>query len=159
MVDGISDLALGRLYRGDAPEDASLDDTARGAALRRLFDEGARAWPGIPLGVEAFVSHLAARAAPGPGGLPAPARGPDLYLAGACAGRVRGAVEAFDRAYLGQVDTHLARLRPTPAFVDEVRQEVRDKLFVGKGGASPKIAEYDGKGALGSGVRVIALRV
>src|SRR5262249_44634833 len=98
-------------------------------------------------------------AAPGPGGLHAPARGPDLYLACACAGRVRGAVEAFDRAYLGQLGTQLARLRPTPAFVDEIGQEVRDKLFVGTGGASPKIVEYDGKGALLSWVRVIALRV
>src|SRR5262249_49945936 len=48
---------------------------------------------------------------------------------------------------------------PTPTFVDEVRQEMRDKLFVGGGGASPRIAEYSGKGALASWVRVVALRL
>jgi len=105
--------------------------------------------------VEAFVSYLAARA---PAGLPPAARAADLYLACASAARVRGAVEAFDRAYLGQVGAHLARMGPTPAFVDEVRQEVLTKLFVGKDGAAPRITEYDGKGALASWVRVIALR-
>src|SRR5262249_26695993 len=44
------------------------------------------------------------------------------------------------------------------AFVDEVQQALREKLFVGKDGSSPKIAEYDGRGTLASWVRVVALR-
>src|SRR4051812_18583894 len=151
----LPDLELARLYRSRSPGGASLDDAALGAALRGLFDEGERSFPGLDLAVEVFVSHLAARAE---GGLPAAARGPDLYLACACATRVRGALEAFDRAHLAQVGAHIARLTPTPAFVDEVRQEVRDKLYVGRDGAAPKIAEYDGRGALASWVRVIAIR-
>ncbi len=39
-----------------------------------------------------------------------------------------------------------------------MRQALREKLFVGKGDSPPKIAEYDGRGALASWVRVIALR-
>jgi RNA polymerase sigma-70 factor (ECF subfamily) len=126
------------------------------AALHCLFEEGRRAWPGLELGVEAFVARLAERA---DSDLPSAARGPDLYIACACATRVRGAVEAFDEAYLAQVGTYLARLRPTPAFVDEVRQELRHKLFWGGDGASPRIAEYSGKGSLVGWVRVVALRV
>jgi RNA polymerase sigma-70 factor (ECF subfamily) len=152
--DESADVALARLYRDPAVE--AIPDAELGAALRHLFDEGRRAWPGLELGVETFVAHLAERAE---SGLPPAARAPDLYLACACAKRVRGAIEAFDRAYLTEVGAHLARHRPTPAFVDEVQQEVRDKLFVGDDGASPKIAEYSGKGALASWVRVVALRV
>jgi RNA polymerase sigma-70 factor (ECF subfamily) len=152
--DEIADVALARLYRGPAAE--AIPDASLGAALRQVFDEGRRAWPCLELGIEAFVAYLAERAEPS---LPPPARGPDIYLACACATRVRGAVEAFDRAYLGEVGAFLTRLRPTPTFVDEVRQEMRDKLFVGGDGASPRIAEYSGKGALGSWVRVVALRV
>jgi RNA polymerase sigma-70 factor (ECF subfamily) len=54
---------------------------------------------------------------------------------------------------------YLVRLGPTPAFVDEVRQEVRDKLFMSGDAAPPRIAEYHGKGALANWVRVVALRV
>jgi RNA polymerase sigma-70 factor (ECF subfamily) len=149
----IDDVALARLYRGPAAE--AVPDAEVGATLRRLFDEGRRAWPGLELGVEAFVAHLARL---GEAVLPPEARAPDLYLAGACAARVRGAVEAFDRAYLAQLGGALRRLGPSPAFVDEIRQEVRDKLFVGRGGAPPKIVEYKGKGTLASWVRVVALR-
>jgi RNA polymerase sigma-70 factor (ECF subfamily) len=135
---------------------ASPDDGELEAALRRLFEEGERAWPGLALSPEAFVRHLASRRE-----LPddlAVVRAADLYLACACASRVRGAVEAFDRAHLGKLDRYLARLRPSPSFVDEVRQVLGEKLFVGSGGAPPKIGEYDGEGALESWVRVIALR-
>jgi len=135
----------------DAISDGALE-------LRPLFADGRPAWPGRALGCGAFVAHLVQHVAHGGADLPRAARGPDLYLACACATRVRGALEAFDRAYLAHVDEYLARLGPTPAFVDEVRQELRDKLFVGSDGASPKITEYNGKGALESWVRVVALR-
>jgi RNA polymerase sigma-70 factor (ECF subfamily) len=137
------------------PVDVVTPDAIADAALRRLFDDGRRAWPDLGLSIEAFVAHLAQQAGPD---LPPAARGPDLYLACACATRVRGAIEVFDRAYLADMGAYLARLGPTPAFLDEVRQELRDKLFVGDDGASPKIAEYKGKGALASWVRVVALR-
>src|SRR4029079_15637233 len=87
----------------------SVPDADLGAALRRLFDEGRRAWPGVALGMEAFVAYLAEHVG---GALPPEVRGPDLYLACACATRVRGAVEAFDRAYLTQMGAYLARLGP-----------------------------------------------
>jgi RNA polymerase sigma-70 factor (ECF subfamily) len=160
MAPPPTDVALARLYRdhgGDPclslPADAEL-----GAVMRTLFDDGARAWPGVALPVEAFVAHLAHLAKRSGGGLPPPDRGADLYLACACARRIPGALEAFDRAHLVHMDAYLARLRPSRELVDEVRQEVRDKLYVGRGGAAPRIAEYDGRGALASWVRVVAMR-
>jgi RNA polymerase sigma-70 factor, ECF subfamily len=147
----LPDIALARLYRGSE----AAADPALAAALRALFDEGERAFPGLGLSIEVFVAHLAGRS---DAGLPAVERGPDVYLACACAARLRGALEAFDRAHLAHLGAYLARLGPTPSFVDEVRQEVRDRLFVSKDGAAPRIAGYDGRGALASWVRVIAVR-
>jgi RNA polymerase sigma-70 factor (ECF subfamily) len=52
----------------------------------------------------------------------------------------------------------IAGVERAPAFADEVRQELRDKLFTSPDG-EPKIAEYTGRGALGGWVRVSALRI
>jgi RNA polymerase sigma-70 factor (ECF subfamily) len=149
----ISDPELARVFRGRAPDEASAEDAALGARLRQLFDEGQRAWPRLDLDLTAFARFLAARGEP-----PTSDRVPDLYLACACVEGARGAVEAFDRAHLGVVGAYLARMRPSPAFVEEIQQGLREKLFVGKDGGRPKIAEYDGRGSLASWVRVVALR-
>jgi RNA polymerase sigma-70 factor (ECF subfamily) len=130
------------------PEDAD--------SLRALFEEGARAWPGVAIAPEVFAAYLAERAVP-MDALP-PGRASDLYLACACLSRARGALEAFDRAHLRLTGAHLARMRSSATFVDDVRQVLREKLFVGRDGSPPKIAEYDGRGALASWVRVITLR-
>ena len=41
---------------------------------------------------------------------------------------------------------------------DDFKQEVRHKLFIGKEGAGPKIAEYSGEGDLKGWIRVVAVR-
>src|SRR5262249_24097690 len=111
-----------------------------------------------------FAEHMTRLAAGHAGGPEARhfdggTRAADLYLAVACAARVPGAVDAFEHTHVRRVGTYLARKRPSAAFVDEVQQVVREKLFVGKDGAPPKIAEYSGQGGLAGWVRVIALRV
>jgi RNA polymerase sigma-70 factor (ECF subfamily) len=153
----ISDLALARIFRSACPSpvDARVEDEALGEALRALFEEGRRRFPSLELAAEVFATHLAARTRDGLSGVE---RGPDLYLACACTTRVPGALDVFERTHLVDIGAHLGRLKPTPAFVDEVRQEVRDKLYLGREGGAPKIAEYDGRGALASWVRVIAIR-
>jgi len=52
----------------------------------------------------------------------------------------------------------LSRFDPSPGFVDEVRQSLREKLLVSRSGMPPRIAEYSGRGALANWVRVAALR-
>ncbi len=138
-------------------ERRSLASGERPAApLRRLHEEGARAWPGVALPLDRFVAHVEARATDVDE--TADLRGADLYLACACAHRVAGALDAFEQAYMRRIPVFLARMRPSAELVDEVRQTLREKLFVGRDGAPGRIVEYDGKGALASWVRVVAVR-
>jgi RNA polymerase sigma-70 factor (ECF subfamily) len=118
---------------------------------RDLFEAGRSAWPGIELDPEAFARYLEERAA----AAGAKASAPELYLACACLRGVPGAVEAFDRRYLGDLAAPLARIDRATGFADEVRQELRTKLFTG---ASPKIGDFSGRGSLAGWVRVAAVR-
>jgi RNA polymerase sigma-70 factor (ECF subfamily) len=123
------------------------------ARLRKLFDDGRTAWPVIALASTAFVSHFRERWGETPPRDPVAA---ELYLACACAHGVAGALAAFDRTYLSRVDQYLRRLQASAAFVDDVRQTMREKLFVG---AAARIGDFAGRGSLEGWVRVMALRV
>src|SRR5215831_6419977 len=87
----------------------------------------------------------------------------DLYLACSCARGLPGAIATFDREYMREVDIALARMRITGARLSDVKQLVRQRLFVGGGTAgavtSPgKISEYGGRGDLRRWVRSVAVR-
>ena len=132
--------------------------------LWALVAEGRAAWP--DLAVEArdvvqFVGRqISAEQAEGAlDGL----RPADLYLAAACAKLLPAAINAFDRDYMKEVDIALARMRIGPPRLSDVKQLVRQRLFVGGGTAgqptSPgKIAEYGGRGDLRRWVRSVAVR-
>lgn len=132
--------------------------------LWTLVAEGRAAWPEFPVDgadVVAFVGRqvtpdLAEAALDG-------LRPADLYLACACARQIAGAVNAFDRDYMREVDIALARMRIGPPRLSDVKQLVRQRLFVGGGTTgqptSPgKIAEYSGRGDLRRWVRSVAVR-
>ena len=117
-------------------------------------------WPGLAVDASAFVRYLAQRLpddTPLEEALEA-THTDDLYLAFACVAGDEAALRAFERAFLGEVSAFIASVDRSPAFADEVRQELRNKLFASLGG-EPKIAEYTGRGALGGWVRVSALRI
>lgn len=141
--------------RTNGPARGSVASGEHPAPVRRLYEAGAREWPGIRLPLDRFVEHVAGRSAEKGSAELRPA---DLYLACACAHRVPGAVDAFERAYMTRIPAFLARMRPSTEVVDEVRQTLREKFFVGRDGAPGRIAEYDGTGALASWVRVAAVR-
>ncbi|HEY2029556.1 MAG TPA: hypothetical protein VGH20_10125 [Myxococcales bacterium] len=61
----------------------------------------------------------------------------------------------FEERHLSCVGQWIAKLREQPAFVDEVRQRVSERLLLG---VSPKILDYSGKGPLGAWTRVAAMR-
>jgi RNA polymerase sigma-70 factor (ECF subfamily) len=132
--------------------------------LWTLVAEGRAAWPDLAViakDVVAFVGRqvtpeLAEAALDG-------LRPADLYLACACSKGVAGAVTAFDREYMREVDIALARMRITAARVADIKQLVRQRLFVGGGTAGAptsagKIAEYGGRGDLRRWVRSVAVR-
>lgn len=134
---------------------------------RRLWTivaEGRAAWPSLAVDAKDVVAFIARQAT---GELAEAAleglRPADLYLACACARQVPGAVVAFDRDYMREVDVALARMRIGPPRLQDVKQLVRQRLFVGGGTAGQptsagKIAEYGGRGDLRRWVRSVAVR-
>ena len=128
--------------------------------LWNLVAEGRAAWPDLALEPRALVTFVAARLEID--GDPADAldglRAADLYLACACATGSREAIETFDRHYMKEVEIALARMRIGPARTADVKQLVRQRLFVGSDGTGGKIGEYAGRGDLRRWVRSVAVR-
>jgi RNA polymerase sigma-70 factor (ECF subfamily) len=128
--------------------------------LERLAADCREAWPAIGADPRAFLADLAER-------LPQGAEAEealdaievrDLYLAWACVAGDPAALEAFDRAILSQVPAFVARVDSSPAFADEVLQEVRETLLVAAAGKPAGLSRYTGSGELGGFVRVVAVR-
>jgi RNA polymerase sigma-70 factor, ECF subfamily len=122
-----------------------------------VFLAARAAYPEIRLDDAIFLRHLE-RHLPDGADLGAICAG-DLYLACACAEGVPAAVAALDRQYRARVPAYLAELRPTAAFVEDVAQAVLERLLVGAEGSPPRIAEYSGRGPLGSWLRVVTVRL
>ncbi|WP_224363461.1 sigma-70 family RNA polymerase sigma factor [Hyalangium versicolor] len=153
--------------KGDGASDRSLRERAGlkgGEELETLLSQaleaGRAAWPGISLEADAFLRHIA-RHVPN-GGSPEEhlreLRAAELYLACACAAQVPAALTAFQERFSIEVDQALRKRKDTPLQPDELRQVLWEKLFVGRPGAQPKIADYSGRGPLGAWVRVAAVR-
>jgi RNA polymerase sigma-70 factor (ECF subfamily) len=81
----------------------------------------------------------------------------DVELARACAAGDARAIAEVERRFGPDLDRALARLRLDAALAAEIRQSVREKLFVGKGGGPPGIASYEGKGPLGAFLRAVVV--
>ena len=129
-----------------------------------LVAEGRAAWPDLQIDAKDLVEFvgrglsedLAEAALDG-------LRPTDLYLACACAKNAPGAVAAFDRDFMREVDIALARMRIGSAKLNDVKQLVRQRLFVGGGTSgvptsAGKISEYGGRGDLRRWVRSVAVR-
>jgi RNA polymerase sigma-70 factor (ECF subfamily) len=82
----------------------------------------------------------------------------DVALALAAVLGEREAVAEVERTVVEPLPRTLSRLRPTPELVDELRQELREKLLVASESARAKLLDYRGRGPLGAWARVIALR-
>lgn len=136
------------------------DPSAVGALLAILIERARARWPGLAIDTAAFVRYLAARLPEGAPVLEALAAThvEDLYLAFGCASGDNGALLAFERTFLADIGAFVAGVERSPAFADEVRQSIRDKLFAGEDGEL-KIVEFTGRGALGGWLRVAAIRI
>jgi RNA polymerase sigma-70 factor (ECF subfamily) len=71
---------------------------------------------------------------------------------------VPAALPTFERRFLVLVPGFIGRIDSTPAFGDEVCQQLREKLFVAPAGSAPTIADYSGRGPLALWLRVVACR-
>jgi RNA polymerase sigma-70 factor (ECF subfamily) len=141
---------------------AAIADLER--RLWAIVAEGRGAWPGLAVDAKVVVEFIAQKATAelaetALDGL----RPADLYLACACANQLPGAIAAFDRDYMREVDIALSRMRIGPPRLQDIKQLVRQRLFVGGGTAGQptsagKIAEYGGRGDLRRWVRSVAVR-
>ena len=128
--------------------------------LGAVVSAGAAAWPAVALEPAVFVRHLALHT---PGQEDAAAwlatlHAADLHLACACAAGLPAALAAFDDRYLASLDLLVARARLTPDALDELRQRLRESLFLPREGKPARIADYAGRGPLEQWLRVAALR-
>lgn len=129
--------------------------------LGELLAGGRARWPKVPLEADVFAAFVAERLPEDREAAEALStmRAAELYLTCACAQGSAAALAAFDSNYIGEVELGLRRMRVSPAQVDEIKQMVRHKLFVGATGATGKIADYSGRGDLRRWVRSIAVRI
>jgi RNA polymerase sigma-70 factor (ECF subfamily) len=103
-------------------------------------------WPAGPEPDAAVTQRIEAR----------PERAEDLYLAWWCRDGEAAGIAAFEAAFHDDLRITTSRFRDLPA--DELRQQLRIKLFVGTGDTPPRIRDYAGKGSLKAWLRVTAVR-
>jgi RNA polymerase sigma-70 factor, ECF subfamily len=129
------------------------DTLSSGEALAHARHE----WTDFQVGPETFASYLAERIT-GSASI-SRQRASELYLACACALGDPKAIAVFEQLYFDQVESVGARFQNKGLRSDDVRQNVRERLFLGTNQAPPGIATYSGEGELRAWVRVVATRV
>ncbi|HYI02381.1 sigma-70 family RNA polymerase sigma factor [Hyalangium sp.] len=152
--------ALSALLRAHVPQgrSAALEQVeGLEELLHELYAAGQAQWPSVPLGLERFVRHLARHLPEGSGDVLRTLHTADLYLACACAEGEPLALQAFEQHILQRVPHRLGQL--PESTVDDVLQELRQRLLVGRGETPPRIADYSARGSLLAWVRIIAARI
>lgn len=125
-------------------------------ALRAAYEDARRRWPGLDVSFDGYRSTAHSCAAPDDIHTLHLA---DLYLAIACLGGQRRAIETFEREILMALRPSVERAcRDALASVDDVLQVCRERLLMPSGGQPPKLAQYRGRGPLQGWVRVVTLR-
>ncbi len=139
------------------PAAATLSDTP----FRLALAHGRLRWPRLVLSGDVFAVYLARR-------MPADAvlaesilgtRAADLYLACACSNAIAGAVASFEALYFSEVDAVARRLSGRCGSVDDLRQCMHERVFLGSTGHPAKINSYAGTGDLRHWFRVTTMRV
>ncbi len=132
------------------------------AVVHERYETGRAGWPDLPvLPPEDFASQVALTLPPDVEPV-AYVRGlvaGDLYLACACACGLPRAVEAFDAGWLWRIPDYVRHIDRSPGFGEEIQQQLRERLLVRRADGPARIAEYSGRGALASWLRVAAVRV
>jgi RNA polymerase sigma-70 factor (ECF subfamily) len=137
--------------RDQLPAEADLE-----SFLQAMLVTAREAWPALTVSDEAFLTYVAERVT---------ARDPmaslkssDLYIACACLGGETQALLALETRCFPDVEHALARMKLSAARVDDVKQGLRQHLFVGNGTDPPHLVEYTGRGDLRAWIKVSAMR-
>jgi RNA polymerase sigma-70 factor, ECF subfamily len=121
-----------------------------------LFAEARARWPDFAVDEAGFADYHARIDAKRAG--EGRVHAADLYLACACAAREPRALVAFEAEYFSEIDGVAARLGARSVSADELRQHMREKLFVGSERVAPAIGSYAGRGSLRGWLRVASMR-
>lgn len=115
-------------------------------------------WPDAPNDLRAFEAHVAARLArhADPAAVLAKLHVEDAFLAWWAGSGAAPALAAFEAAHGSELARIAARFPTLPG--DELRQQLRIKLFVGEPGKPAKILDYTGAGSLLAWLRVVCVR-
>ncbi|SET86690.1 sigma-70 family RNA polymerase sigma factor [Stigmatella erecta] len=132
-----------------------------GAQLHAHFEASARARATFEVPEEDFLRALVRHVPPAGEDLAAlqAVHAEELALALGCAVGHPVALAEFDQRFGASLRAALKRVDPSPAFLDEALQAVRERLFLRQERSAPKIATYAGTGSLSAWVRTVALRV
>lgn len=115
-------------------------------------ERGRARWPGIVLSQTEFEAQLARIEATAES---LADHAEEIFLVAACLTGNTTAFQEFDKTFLSRVGTLISRVSTDADLIDEVKQQLRIRLFTGK---DPRLAHYRGEGALEGWVRVAAMR-
>ncbi len=132
------------------------------ARLEQRLAEARARWPTVACDEPAFLSFLGGKLEPG-GALEEllqAVRVPDLWLAYGCGQGNAAALRAFEEAHFDEVGPALARMheRYRRMELDDVKQLLRQRLFLSEDGAPPRVLDYSGAGELRSWFKVALVR-
>jgi RNA polymerase sigma-70 factor (ECF subfamily) len=129
-------------------------------ATQAAWESAHDAWPQLDVSRDEFAVFVAARIpseADAAAVLPT-LRAKELLLTCACARGDQTAIRLLEAHYFPMLLAALGRMRMSPSKTQEICQVLREQLFVGAGGQPPRIANYAGRGDLGSWLSVSAVR-
>jgi RNA polymerase sigma-70 factor (ECF subfamily) len=157
----VDDLAQQLRQRQRQPPLSPAEHAALHEQLQRALDTARAAFPGVELPAGAFVEHLADRLDPDADPRPAIAslHLSDLYLTCACARGQPGSITAFERTFAAELQRAFTGGKARGLDADDLRQHLRERLFVERDGQPARIASYTGEGPLRAWVRVAATRL
>jgi RNA polymerase sigma-70 factor, ECF subfamily len=123
--------------------------------IQALWARGRAGHPEIAVSDTTFAAHLAVcGAAIDPG-----THAEDLYLVCGGLSGDAAAIAKLRRIHRPVLAGYLRHIDGSPAFVDEVEQQVWDVLVVGGAGARPKLELYSGQGQLAGSIGIAGQRI
>jgi RNA polymerase sigma-70 factor (ECF subfamily) len=158
VTDGLAERFERHLSADERPPWAA---DALDARLGAILTEARQTWPGVALEDDTFWAFLARRMPPDRDVLEVleELKSADLYLACACLNGDDQAARAFEKEFFPVLDRALSGICGRTGQVDDVKQSVYQKVFVGEEGRDAAIHKYDGVGDLRAWVRVTAVRM
>jgi RNA polymerase sigma-70 factor, ECF subfamily len=130
------------------------------AAVADAIAACAAAWPGVRVDPDALAAHVCRVVPPDqdPAAALARLRAVDLGLASACLAGDPPALRAVDDLLRAEATRAVAELRQPGWLAEEVQQSLRHRLLLPDGDTPPRLASYEGQGALSRWLGVAATR-